>query len=156
MKLIDAFFKLALGWCALLPGVCVSAEAPPNPLLNEGVFAYENGDYEDAVNRFKGVLLASPADPVLHHWLGKSYGRLAESSRFLKALAYSRETLKYLQRAVELDEHNHDAMRDLITYYNTAPGIVGGNKKEAERLSARLQAVENVAHHTADDQESEP
>jgi len=148
MKPIDPFFRLTLSLCVILHSICVSAEDRLTPFLNQGISAYENADYDYAVNRFKSALLNSPNDSVVHHWLGKSYGRIAEKSGFLKAMTYSRRTLKHLQRAVELDNHNHEATRDLITYYKAAPAIAGGNKKEARRLSVQLQAMENATKRT--------
>jgi len=158
MKPRDAFFRPMLGLWVMLHGVCLSAEEQPAPFLNQGISAYESGDYEAAVNRFKSALLKSPDDSVVHHWLGKSYGRVAEKSSFLKAMTYSRKTLKHFQRAVALDRHNHAATRDLITYYEAAPAIAGGDEKEARRLSARLQAMENATRRAdkPDNQENQP
>jgi hypothetical protein len=43
------------------------------PYYDFGVFAFEDGDYEDAVINFKKALSFNPDNPYYHHFLGKTY-----------------------------------------------------------------------------------
>ena len=51
-----------------------------------GVFAYEEGDYENAESYFKKALAFNPDDPFYNHFLGKTYlktGRYQEAMKYL-------------------------------------------------------------------------
>ncbi len=128
----------------ILSGSAGLADDKQDSLVNAGIAAYDSGNYQDAVKNFKRAIQSTPDTSLLHHWLGKSYGRIAERGNWFKAMSYSKKTLKQFRKAVELDSSNHDALRDLIDYLETAPGFLGGNKKEAKRLTPQLAALKNV------------
>lgn len=109
-----------------------------------GRAAYEREDYEAAARHFEAAVQARPRDSSLHHWLGKSYGRIADDSGWFKAMSYAKKTVAAFRRAVELDDANPAALRDLISYLEQAPGFLGGDKKEATALKARLAALETA------------
>ena len=112
--------------------------------VNSGIAAYHDGNYKSAVKSFRAAIEVDPQDSSLHHWLGKSYGRMAEQGNWFKSMSYARKTLKQFRRAVELDENNSDALRDLIDYLVTAPGFLGGNKQEAKHLKQRLDKLQSI------------
>ena len=58
-----------------------------------GVFAYEDGDYEDAEKNFKNALKFNPDSPFYNHYLGKTY---------LKMERYQ-EAENYLEKAWEVN-----------------------------------------------------
>lgn len=107
-----------------------------------GRAAYEREDYEAAARHFEAAVQARPQDSSLHHWLGKSYGRIADESGWFKAMSYAKKTVAAFRMAVELDDANPAALRDLISYLEQAPGFLGGDKKEAKTLKARLAVLE--------------
>ena len=109
-----------------------------------GIAAYEDGNYKQAMQSFAHALQADPQNSHLHHWLGKCYGRLAERGNWFKSMSYARKTLKQFRKAVELDVNNHEALRDLIDYLETAPGFLGGNRKEAKRLGLRMEELQKI------------
>ena len=109
-----------------------------------GKAAYEREDYAAAARHFEEAVQARPQDSSLHHWLGKSYGRIADDSGWFKAMSYAKKTVAAFRRAVELDGANPAALRDLISYLEQAPGFLGGDKKEAKALKARLAALETA------------
>ena len=109
-----------------------------------GQAAYEREDYEAAARHFEEAVQARPRDSSLHHWLGKSYGRIADDSGWLKAMSYAKKTVAAFRKAVELDAANPAALRDLISYLEQAPGFLGGDKQEAKALKARLAALETT------------
>ena len=110
-----------------------------------GRAAYEREDYEAAARHFEAAVQARPRDSSLRHWLGKSYGRLADDSGWFKAMSYAKKTLAAFRMAVELDDANLAALRDLISYLEQAPGFLGGDKEEAKALKARLAALETAS-----------
>ena len=108
------------------------------------VAAYEEGNYKLAMQSFVSAIQADPQNSYLHHWLGKCYGRLAERSNWFKSMSYARKTLKQFRKAVELDVNNYEALRDLVDFLETAPGFLGGNRKEAKRLGQRLEQLQEI------------
>ena len=109
-----------------------------------GITAYQEGNYKLAMQSFAQAIQADPHNSYLHHWLGKCYGRLAERGNWFKSMSYARKTLKQFRKAVELDENNFEALRDLIDYLETAPGFLGGNRQEAEYLGKRLEKLQQI------------
>ncbi len=109
----------------------------------EGQRAYATGDFEDAIQIFTDVIETDPLSSEYHHWLGKSYGRLAEKSNLLKAYDLSKKTRVELERAVELDNTNIDALSDLKEYYTQAPSFLGGGKDKARAIDERIVELQN-------------
>ena len=109
--------------------------------FNLGQKQYAAGDFDAAINSFSRAVSLVPGNSVYHHWLGKSYGRLAEESGLLTAYALSRKTRRELERAVELDNQNVDALTDLMEYYRRAPGFLGGGEEKADKIRIRLDEL---------------
>lgn len=114
-------------------------------LLLAGQIHYQLGNYKEASEPLEKASHLEPGRAEIFLWLGRSLGRRAETSNFLSAPGYAVRCREALERAVELDGHNTDAMHDLLTYYLQAPGFLGGGLEKAERLAlkiAKLDAAE--------------
>ena len=136
---------LAAGMVLLSAALAQGAAAAKTSKAAEpaaGRAAYEREDYEAAARHFEAAVQARPQDSSLHHWLGKSYGRIADESGWFKAMSYAKKTVAAFRMAVELDDANPAALRDLISYLEQAPGFLGGDKEEAKTLKARLAVLE--------------
>ena len=114
--------------------------AADNP-RQDGIAAYNDGDYRAAADSFSQAVQAAPEDSSLHHWLGKSYGRIAEHGNWFASMSYAKKTLKQFRKAVALDANNYEALRDLVDYLESAPRFLGGNKREAARLQPQLELL---------------
>jgi len=112
-------------------------EAPSGFVV--GLRAYESADYLRATQVLEAVTAVEPACARCAHLLGKSYGRLAEQASGLTALGLARKTRDALERAVELDPEDPQALADLIRYYRAAPGFLGGSDEKARLLEERLE-----------------
>ena len=123
------------------PGTDLSPSPKLQAALDAGIRAYEDGNYKSAAASFREAIKAAPQDSSLHHWLGKCYGRIAENGNWFTALSYANKTLKQFRKAVQLDADNYDALRDLADYLEQAPGFMGGNRQEAQRLRQRLEKL---------------
>lgn len=128
--------------CFLISQVTL-ANADAEDLYQQADVKYDELMYEHAINLLQKTIELSPATAKYHHLLGKSYGRMAEKASWLKALSYAKKTRKSLERAVELDAENVDAVRDLVEFYRQAPGFLGGSDKKAKELEARLVKLDN-------------
>lgn len=135
---------LAAGMVLLSAALAQGAAAAKTGEPAAGRAAYEREDYEAAARHFEAAVQARPQDSSLHHWLGKSYGRIADESGWFKAMSYAKKTVAAFRMAVELDDANPAALRDLISYLEQAPGFLGGDKEEAKTLKARLAVLETA------------
>ena len=116
----------------------VADRAVADALYHRGQAFYESGHYEEAIAALEQAVQQFPDESSYHHWLGRSYGRLAERSNWIRALSLAGKTLREFRRAVELDGQNADAIHDLMLYYQQAPGFLGGSRAKARELRRRL------------------
>ena len=103
---------------------------------------YEKRAYADAIEAFSTAVKLAPETSAYHHWLGKSYGRLAQNSNLFKAYRLSGRTREELERAVALDDKNIEAITDLMEFYRQAPGFLGGGRDKADKLRGRLEELQ--------------
>ncbi len=116
--------------------------------FNQGQILYGDEKFAAAVDKFSEAISQSPDDSRYHHWLAKTYGELAETSGWLKAMRFAENAKKSLERAVELDPKNIAALTDLMEYYKQAPRFLGGSDKKAEEISKRLEKLKDNNTHS--------
>jgi len=102
------------------------------------------GEYKKATDAFQKALALEPSKSEYAHWLGRSFGRRAETSNLLTAPMHASKARQYFEQAVELDPSNEEALNDLFDYYLQAPGFLGGGFDKAERVAQRI-AERNAA-----------
>jgi tetratricopeptide (TPR) repeat protein len=110
---------------------------------------YMLGEFKKAVECFERAVKASPTTARYHHWLGRAWGRRAETSNMLVAPKYASNARHHFERAVELDPKNQEAVNDLFTYYLEAPGFLGGGIDKAVKLSELIRANDPAEYHYA-------
>lgn len=96
------------------------------------------GDYKKATEAFEKAFATEPANSEYAHWLGRAFGRRAETSSPFFAPLYASKARAYFERAVALDPTNEDALSDLFEYYLEAPGFLGGGYDKAEATAKRI------------------
>ena len=106
-------------------------------------------DYKKAAELLERAIEKEPKQSVLHHLLGKSYGRRAENSSLFTAGRWASKCRQSFEKAVELDPRNIEAMSDLMEYYIEAPGIMGGGMDKAAAMAARIGKLDPVEFHHA-------
>ena len=107
------------------------------------------GDYKKATGLFERAAQLEPRISAHWHWLGRSFGRRAELSSFVTAPGYASKARQNLERAVEMDARNIEALNDLFEYYLQAPGFLGGGLDKAQSLLEKIGAVDAVEKHWA-------
>lgn len=107
---------------------------------------YGAGDFGSAVDALRRATRAEPDNAGYWHWLGKSFGRLAETGSVFKALGRARKCRGAFEEAVELAPENVAALTDLFSFYLDAPGIVGGGVDKAEAIAARIGELDPAGH----------
>jgi tetratricopeptide (TPR) repeat protein len=138
---------------SLLSPSAQSGGAPVNELIGKSYFIM--GDYKKAGEAFERAVGAQPGNSTLHHWLGKAYGRRAETASVFLAPGLASKARQSFEKAVELNSANIEAVNDLFSYYLEAPGFLGGGLDKAEALSKRIQSLDAVEYHYAQAQLAE-
>lgn len=107
------------------------------------------GEYKKAVEAFQQALALDPKNSEYAHWLGRSYGRRAETSSILSAPGHASKARQYFEEAVRLDPTNDEALNDLFDYYLEAPGFLGGGFDKAEQIARRIAQRNPAEGHFA-------
>jgi tetratricopeptide (TPR) repeat protein len=96
------------------------------------------GDYKKASEALERAFTMEPANAEYALWLGRSFGRRAETSVAMVAPRYAAKARAYFEKAVALDPQNEQALNDLFDYYLEAPGFLGGGYDKAEQVAKRI------------------
>jgi tetratricopeptide (TPR) repeat protein len=113
------------------------------------------GDFKRASEAFQKAVAADPARSGYHLWLGRAFGRRAETSSPFTAPGLASKARQSFEKAVELNPRNTEAMNDLFEYYVQAPGFLGGGLDKAAALAARLRDLDPAEYHFAQAQLAE-
>lgn len=100
-----------------------------------------------AVNECQQAVNLQPNNSDYHMWLGRALGESADKASFLSAYGLAKRALAELQRAVQIDPGNAEALADLGEFYDSAPGIVGGGDDKAESVAKQLDRVDPARAH---------
>jgi tetratricopeptide (TPR) repeat protein len=100
------------------------------------------GDFKKATDYLQQATAAKPNNSEYMDWLGRAYGKRAETSNPLTAPGFASKARQAFERAVQLDPKNSDAMSDLFDYYLDAPGFLGGGYDKAVALADKISAID--------------
>lgn len=103
---------------------------------------YQLGEYKKAVEALETAAEVRPDDSGIRLWLGRAWGRRAETSNMLVAPSQASKARQCFERAVALDPRNKEALNDLFSYYLEAPGFLGGGFDKAQALVDRIRALD--------------
>jgi len=115
----------------------------------EGRCQYMLGEFKPAIDAFDKSARAEPENSNHYLWLGRAWGRRAETSVFFLAVKYAGHARQNFEKAVELDPGNMEAVNDLFSYYLSAPGFLGGGIDRATELSKVIERHDPVEYHWA-------
>lgn len=132
---------------AVLEGQRAQKDAATLQLMGQNLFML--GDYKKATDTFEKAAALDPNNPKLAHWLGRTYGRRAETANPFSAPGFASKTREMLEKAVELDPTDKDALGDLLDYYLEAPGFLGGGVHKAEQLAQIILKQDQAEGHYA-------
>jgi len=108
---------------------------------------YMLGDFKKASADFERAVAAEPLSAVNRLWLGRAYGRRAETSNFITAPGYASKARQNFEEAVRLDPRNLEAASDLFEYYLEAPGFLGGGLEKAAALAQRIKELDPAEYY---------
>ena len=128
----------------LQPG---TGDAKALELLGQAYFM--NGEYKRATDTLERAVALAPNSSMTFTWLGRAYGRRAETSFPVAALGYAQKTREHFETAVKLDPKNGEAVNDLYEFYIEAPAVVGGGMEKARNLLPLIAEIDPVEVHFA-------
>jgi tetratricopeptide (TPR) repeat protein len=101
---------------------------------------YQLDDWDNAIANGEHAVRLNPDVGSYHLWLGRAYGRKAETVTLVSAFVLARKVVREFERANELDPNDWSTRRDLADFYVQAPMVVGGGEYKAQRLANRTQS----------------
>jgi Flp pilus assembly protein TadD len=122
-------------------------QTDPESLRLYGQSWFMLGEFKKASEAFEKAVQAQPLNSDNHLWLGRAYGRRAETASPFTAPRYASKARQSFEKAVELDPRNILAMNDLFEYYMQAPGFLGGGKDKASALAEKIAALDAAEGH---------
>lgn len=113
------------------------------------------GEWKQATESFEQAMALAPMNAEYALWLGRTYGRRAETANWMTAGFHASKTRQYLEKAVALSPHYNEALNDLFAYYLEAPGFLGGGLDKAEAIALRIGERTPAEYHFAEAQLAE-
>jgi cytochrome c-type biogenesis protein CcmH/NrfG len=117
-----------------------SNDSATNFLIGRNSFM--TGNFKGASESFERAIQASPSNSEYYDWLGRAYGRRAETSNPLMAPVWASRARQAFEKSVQLDPNNTDALADLFDYYLEAPGFLGGGYDKAFAVAEKVSAID--------------
>ncbi len=124
--------------------VSILSNDSSNPAVNNliGRDYFMMGDFKKAVDFFQKSTDAEPNNSDYALWLGRAWGRRAETANPFFAPGYASKARQWLEKAVQLNERNQEALSDLFDYYLEAPGFLGGGYDKAQDIARKISNIE--------------
>ena len=107
------------------------------------------GEFKKAGEAFEKAAALESNSSKHHLWLGRAYGRRAETSLPITAPIHASKARQNFEKAVALDNRNLEAVNDLFEYYLNAPGFMGGGLDKAAQLTKLIQQGDPAEYHYA-------
>jgi len=103
---------------------------------------YMRGEYKKASEALEKAAAAAPTNSEMALWLGRAFGRRAETSSPLTAPGYASKARHWFEKSVSLNPNNTEALSDLFEYYLEAPGFLGGGLDKADGIASKMAQLE--------------
>jgi tetratricopeptide (TPR) repeat protein len=110
---------------------------------------YMLAEYKKATEVLEKAFAANPGSSECAVWLGRAYGRRAETSNPISAPGQASKARQFFEKAVQLDPRNLDALADLLDYYLEAPGFLGGGFDKAQATAAQIAGISQAEGYSA-------
>ncbi len=96
------------------------------------------GDFKRAGEFLDKAVHGAPSIAEYMDWLGRAYGKRAETSNVLFAPGFASKARQAFEKSVELNPRDSDALSDLFDYYLEAPGFMGGGYDKAYGVTVKM------------------
>ena len=126
-------------------------EAPNDALANFEMsqinFAF--GHTEAPLDLAEKAVRLAPNTAKYHRQLAEALGVKAQHSNVVQQAFLAHRFKKEIDAALAIDPNDIQALRDLMEYYLLAPGIVGGDRKQADVIAARIGRIDAAQGYLA-------
>jgi uncharacterized protein HemY len=102
---------------------------------------YGQGEFKKASESLEKAVALEPENSDFNLWLGRAYGRRAETSSMITAPGFANKARQFFEKAAQLNPYNLDAQSDLFEYYLEAPGFLGGGFDKASATAAQIARI---------------
>jgi len=123
------------------------ATANPNDAEAQWLLSRVRMAYKDLDGALAPAEKAAALDPknVEYRWqVAQVVGEQASSASVFRQMGLARRYKREVEAALALNPTHTASLTGLMEYFNRAPGIVGGDKKKAGEIPARIMAVNKV------------
>jgi tetratricopeptide (TPR) repeat protein len=100
------------------------------------------GRMDEALTLSAAAAAAAPSDPAVQFAYAEVCAEKAQSVSMLKAAGWAGKLKKAAEATLAVDPKHADALEMLIEFHLRAPGMMGGDKKQAAALWTRLEQVD--------------
>jgi len=122
-------------------------DAPVHELIGRN--HYMQGEYKKATESLEKAVAADPDNSNYELWLGRAFGRRAETASPFTAPPNAKKARQHFEKAVQLNARNMEALSDLFEYYLEAPGFLGGGLDKALGVADQMASLDPVEGHWA-------
>jgi tetratricopeptide (TPR) repeat protein len=129
--LAPLIFAIALGASGQAPD---AADA-----FARGREQFRTKDFAGAAATFERLVIADPKNSKYHQWFGRALGLQAQQKGIAKSILSIGNVRGELEQAVMLDPDNLEARIDLIIFYRSVPGFLGGSRSKADEQLAEIR-----------------
>jgi tetratricopeptide (TPR) repeat protein len=102
---------------------------------------YGKAEYKKATEALEKALALDPGSSDINLWLGRAYGRRAETSNPLSAPGHASRARQHFEKSAQLNPNNLEAQSDLFEYYLEAPGFLGGGLDKAAARATQMASI---------------
>jgi len=110
---------------------------------------YGLADYKKATETLDKANALDPSSSEIHLWLGRAYGRRAETSNPFSAPGHATKARQHFERSAQLNPNNLEAQSDLFEYYLEAPGFLGGGLDKAAATARQMGSINPAEGYSA-------
>lgn len=96
------------------------------------------GEHDEAVRLGEAAVTANPKSALYRLQLASVLSDEIANAGFFKKMSLAKRVRRQLETALELEPNNVDCLFGMMTYYERAPGIVGGGKDKAHRMADQI------------------
>jgi Tfp pilus assembly protein PilF len=108
-----------------------------------------SNEFRLATDTLQRAVTLDPTNSVTQDWLGRAFGRRAETAFPIAAIGLATHAREAFEKAVQLNPANSDAVNDLFEFYLQAPGMLGGGVDRARGLLPIIEKHDPVEVHFA-------
>ena len=110
---------------------------------------YGQGDFRKATEALEKAAVLAPGSSGVYLWLGRAYGRRAETSSIITAPGLANKARQFFEKAAQLNPANLEAQSDLFEYYLEAPGFLGGGFDRTAATASQTARISPSAGYWA-------